>query len=100
MGGWGATLRYDFSRDKGEVVTLARFNPTATKLFAAKGELVGCSGFDKVGCSLRAEIKVRDARDFFHKEMDFGHHLAMVYGDYVDDLRYLGDLVGFRVVEA
>jgi len=43
---------------------------------------------------------VRDARDFFHKEMDFGHHLAMVYGDYVDDLRYLGELVGFRVVEA
>ena len=100
MGGWGATLRYDFSRDKGEVVTLARFNPTATKLFVARGELVGCGGFNEVGCSLRAEIKVRDARDFFHKEMDFGHHLAMVYGDYTDDLKYLGELVGFRVVEA
>jgi len=100
MGGWGATLRYDFSRDKGEAVTLARFNPTATKLFVARGELVGCGGFNEVGCSLRAEIKVRDARDFFHKEMDFGHHLAMVYGDYVDDLRCLGELVGFRVVEA
>ena len=100
MGGWGATLRYDFSRDKGETVTLARFNPTATKLFVARGELVGCGGFDEVGCSLRAEIKVRDARDFFRKEMDFGHHLAMVYGDYVEDLRYLGELVGFRVVEA
>ena len=100
MGGWGATLRYDFSRDKGEVVTLARFNPTATKLFVARGEIVGCGGFNEVGCSLRAEIKVRDARDFFHKEMDFGHHLAMVYGDYTDDLKYLGELVGFRVVEA
>jgi len=100
MGGWGATIRYDFSRDRGEIVTLARFDPTATKLLVTRGELVGCGGFDKVGCSLRAEIKVRDARDLFHKEMDFGHHLAMVYGDYVDDLRYLGELVGFEVVEA
>jgi len=100
MGGWGATLRYDFSRDKGETVTLARFNPTATKLLVVKGEIVGCSGFNEVGCSLRAEIKVRDAKDLFRKEMDFGHHLAMVYGDYVDDLRYLGELIGFRIVEA
>jgi len=31
--------------------------------------------------------------------MDFGHHLAMVYGDYTEDLRGLGKIVGFEVVE-
>ena len=99
VGGWGATIRYDFSRDKGETVTLARFNPTATKLLVTKGEIVGCGGFDMVGCSLRAEIRVPDAVELFHKEMDFGHHLAMVYGDYTEDLKDLGKIVGFEVVE-
>lgn len=100
VGGWGATVRYDFSRDKGETVTLARFNPTATKLFVAMGEIVGCGGFDDVGCSLRAHIKVRNVVDLFHKEADFGHHLAMVYGDYTQEVRELGDLIGFDVVES
>ncbi len=99
VGGWGATLRYDFSKDKGETVTLARFNPTATKLLVTKGKIVGCGGFDMVGCSLRAEIRVPDAVRLFHKEMDFGHHLAMVYGDYTEDLRDLGKIVGFEVIE-
>jgi len=40
VGGWGATIRYDFSRDKGETVTLARLNPTATKPLVTKGEIV------------------------------------------------------------
>ena len=99
VGGWGATIRYDFSKDKGETVTLARFNPTATKLLVTKGKIVGCGGFDMVGCSLRAEIRVPDAVRLFHKEMDFGHHLAMVYGDYTEDLRDLGKIVGFEVIE-
>jgi len=99
VGGWGATIRYDFSRDKGETVTLARFNPTATKMLVTKGEIVGCSGFDMVGCSLRAEIRVPDAVRLFHMEMNFGHHLAMVYGDYTEDLRDLGKIVGFEVIE-
>ncbi len=99
VGGWGATIRYDFSRDRGETVTMARFNPTATKLLVAKGKIVGCGGFDMVGCSLRAEIRVRDAVKLFHSEMEFGHHLAMVYGDYTEDLKNLGKIMGFEVVE-
>ena len=37
FGGWGATIRYDFSRDIGEPVTLARFDPTARRLLVAEG---------------------------------------------------------------
>jgi len=100
VGGWGATLRYDFSQDIGAPVTLARFDPTGTKVLVVKGEIAGCEGFDRVGCSLSAHVKVRDIVDLFHKELDFGHHLAMVYGDYVEEVKELGEIMGFEVVEA
>jgi hypothetical protein len=100
VGGWGATIRYDFSRDIGAPVTLARFDPTGTRLLAVRGEIAGSAGVDQVGCALSAHIKVRDIVDLFHKELDFGHHLAVVYGDYVQDVKELGEIMGFRVVEA
>jgi L-fucose isomerase-like protein len=98
--GWGATIRYDFSLDIGQPVTLARFDPRATELLVVKGEIAGGGGFDEIGCSLRAHIKVKDAVELLHKEVDFGHHLAMVYGDYSDDLKELGKMMKFDVVEA
>ena len=100
VGGWGATLRYDFARDRGAPVTMARFDPTGSKVLVAKGEIAGSAGFDKVGCALSAHIKVQDIVDLYRKEMGFGHHLAMVYGDYVDQVRDLGEMMGFEVVEA
>ncbi|MEA3406787.1 MAG: hypothetical protein U9R48_01745 [Chloroflexota bacterium] len=99
VGGWGATIRYDFSRDVGAPVTLARFDPTGTKVLVIRAEVAGCGGFDEVGCSLRVHLKVRDIVDLFHKELEFGHHLAMVYGDYVEDVKELGQMMGFEVVE-
>ena len=30
VAGWGVTFRYDFNRDKGQVVTIARANPGQT----------------------------------------------------------------------
>jgi hypothetical protein len=30
--GWGTVIQYDFSQDKGEKVTLTRFNPARTRL--------------------------------------------------------------------
>ncbi|MGC9359607.1 MAG: hypothetical protein ACP5G7_04415 [Anaerolineae bacterium] len=100
MGGWGATLRYDFARDRGAPVTMARFDPTGRKVLVAKGEIAGGAGFDKVGCALTVHVKVRDIVDLYRKEMGFGHHLAMVYGDYVGQVRDLGEIMGFEVVEA
>jgi len=38
--------------------------------------------------------------DYFHKAADFGNHSAMVYGDYTEQLRALGKLMGLEVVEA
>ncbi len=100
VGGWGGTLRYDISRDIGETATIARFNPDGTALLVASGEVVGCRGYMDVGCSLAYELRVADAEGFFRLEQDFGHHFALVLGDYVAQVHELGRLAGFEVVEA
>jgi L-fucose isomerase-like protein len=97
--GWGATLRYDFSRDTGQPVTLARFDPAAKRLLIARGEITGGDGVSTLGCSLGVAIRVNDAVELFHQEAEFGHHLAMVYGDYVEDLRELSRLMGLGLAE-
>jgi len=99
FGGWGATIRYDFSKDVGEPVTLARFNPTATRLLVARGEICGGVGFDRIGCSLGVQVKVGDVAELLHREADFGHHLAVVYGDYTQELKEVGKVMKFDVEE-
>jgi len=100
VNGWGATVRYDFNRDKGQPVTLARFNPAGDKVLVAAGTIVGGGNFDQIGCSLAVDVGVHDVVDLFEKEQDFGHHLAMVYGDYTDDIRRLGKLMDLEIVQS
>jgi len=100
VGGWGPTLRYDFSRDLGEPVTLARFDPKARKLLVTLGQVAGGDGYDQIGCSLGVHVSVKDVVDFFDKQQDFGHHMAMVYGNYTDDLRRLGPMMDIQIVQA
>lgn len=95
--GWGGSIRHDFSQDVGQPVTMARFDPRARRLLVAGGEIVGGGGVDDIGCSLRARIKVDDVVELFHQEADFGHHLAVVYGDYLQDIQGLSGLMDFEV---
>jgi len=99
VGGWGAHIRYNFSQDKEKMVTLGRFSPSAEKILIMKGEIVRGLNFNEIGCSLGVEIKLSDAMRYFHLASDFGHHLAMVYGDYTQKMRKLGELMGFETVE-
>jgi len=99
-GGWGGTLRYDISRDVGEPVTIARLNPAGTRLLVETGEVVDCTGYMDVGCSMAYHIRVDDAERFFRLEQDFGHHFALVLGNYLEQLEEFGRLAGFEVVEA
>ncbi len=98
-GGWGATIRHNFALDKSEKVMVARFDPLGNKILVVKGEIVGCEKFDEISCTLTALIKVPDVAGFFHKAADFGNHSVMVYGDYTRELKELGNLMGFEVVE-
>ncbi len=96
-GSFGATVRYDFSRDIGEVVTIARAN--TSKLLLTKGQIIGGHGFRNFGCSLGFKVKVPNALELYHKAADVGSHLAVVYGDYTQELRNLADLMKFELLE-
>jgi len=101
--GWGTKAMIDFSKLEEKTVTLARLNPLGTEIYLAKGEIIGCFGFNKgtlIGCSLAAHIKVPDARECLRKLGDFGSHLSMVYGDYTRDLEDLSDMMELDVVYA
>jgi hypothetical protein len=95
--GFGATLRHDFNKDKGRPVTVARFDPTATKILVSSGKIIGGTGMSGGGCSQRVDIRIPDAKTFWEESQDYGHHLAMVFGDYVDDIRKLGKIMNYKV---
>ena len=99
--GWGTKAVVDFMNNEEKRVTVARMNPTATKVLLLKGRLVGASGWghDKLGCSVEAHIKPVDTGDsavFVRKQKDYGNHLIWTYGDYVDDMVQLCDMLGLQ----
>jgi len=96
--GFGATLRYDYEAHKGQIVTLARFDPSARKILVIPGEISGGAGMNGFGCSQRVSITVNDVRETIRKMQDFGHHLSLVYGNCVEQIRDLGVIMGFEVL--
>lgn len=97
-GGWGATIRYDISRDVGEPVTMLRYSPHADAMMAVAGEVVGCEGYMKVGCSMRYDFEIADARAFHEHTQRFGHHFGVVFGEYTKRLERLSELLGLDIV--
>lgn len=96
--GFGATLRHDFSKNKGQTATVGRFNPSGTKMLITKGEVVGGGGLEGLGCAQNVDIRLPNGYEFWRESQNFGHHLAFVYGDYINKIRDLGDLMNFEVV--
>ena len=99
--GWGTKVVVDFMNNTGKRVTVARMNPTATKLLLLRGELIGSNGWgkDNLGCSVEAHIKPVDSGDsavFVRKQKDYGNHLIWTYGDYADEMVQLCDMLGIE----
>jgi len=99
--GWGTKAVVDFMNNAEKRVTVVRMNPTATKVLLLKGMLVGSSGWgeDKLGCSVEAHVMPVDTGDsavFVRKQKDYGNHLIWTYGDYVDDMVQLCDMLGLQ----
>jgi hypothetical protein len=99
--GWGTKAVVDFMNNAEKRVTVVRMNPTATKVLLLKGRLAGSSGWgeDKLGCSVEAHVKPIDTGDsaaFVRKQKDYGNHLIWTYGDYVDDMVQLCDMLGLQ----
>ncbi|MBN1851933.1 MAG: hypothetical protein JW829_04385 [Pirellulales bacterium] len=97
VGGWGVTLRYDFNRDKGETVTIARFNPAGDRVLITRGTIVDGFGVEQISCSLGVTVQVPDAKALFKKSANYGGHLVMAYGDYIQDICDLSDFMPFHV---
>lgn len=96
--GFGLSFRYDFNRDKNEVVTVGRFDPSAAKMLLTRGTITGGGGLEGRGCTQYVTIKIPRAKEFFHEQQNFGHHLSIVYGDYTEQVQYLSKMMGFGVV--
>lgn len=99
--GWGTKLVVDFMHNHEKVTTVARVDPSATKLLVLRGELVGASGWgrDRLGCSVEALIKPPQGKtdEFLKKRLEYGNHLQWVYGDFTRQLRQLGQMLGLEV---
>ena len=98
--GFGGKLQVDFNQneDPEGKITLGRFNPAGDTMSVKSGEVLKTE-FDDVYCSPYYYIKMDDARSFMHHLANFGHHQVLVFGDYVKDMKKLGKLMGFNVVE-
>ena len=99
--GWGTKAVINFMNNKEKTVTVARVDPTATKLLVLKGTLVGASGWneDLLGCSVEAVIQPPPGQthQFLRRRMVYGNHLQWVYGDYANELKTVGEMLGLSV---
>ena len=84
--GWGATMRYDFSKDLDQTVTVVRIDPTCEKMLVIRGKIKGQFGYGRQNCSTAVIYQVEDAQSAYEKTFDFGSHMALVYGDYTKEL--------------
>jgi hypothetical protein len=97
--GFGVNLRHDFNKELEQEVTVSRFDPTGTKILLTKGKIIGGSGMEGCGCAQSILISIPDGKKFFEETQDFGNHLAVVFGDYVDDIRKMGKIINFETRE-
>lgn len=77
---FGGTFRRDFKRDKGEVVTLMRFNPEGTKMLITRSHVLDGIGYDRFGCPEGFYYRVNNRDEFFQDQIEFGSHMVMVFG--------------------
>jgi hypothetical protein len=87
--GWGTKLQIDFSKIEEKVVTIAQMNPWNDRILAVKGEVVGVDGMDQIYCNPGALIGFPHTKEYFKKQDGYGHHGAMAYGDYTNELQRL-----------
>lgn len=98
--GFGAIMRYDFTQDKGQKITLCRLSPDCTKIFVGSGEIVGGGDYDVDNCNCYVVYRVKDQDDFYEKQCYVGNHVPLIYGDYTKELKLLGKALGLEVLEA
>ncbi len=95
----------DVEMPLGQMVTCAKFIDL-DKMLISTGEIFRVT-HDELGCRTQFWTKVKDARSMFHNwgggVLEGGVmallHRAVFFGDHTQDVRHLGVLMGFNVVE-
>lgn len=72
----------------------------AEKIMVAKGTVLGGFGYTTTGCSEGVYFEVADKYEYFHKQAKFGLHMPLVFGDHIEDVKMLGEVLGMEVVTA
>ena len=70
------------------------------KIMVAKGTVLGGFGYTTTGCSEGVYFEVADKYEYFHKQAKFGLHMPLVFGDHIEDVKMLGEVLGMEVVTA
>ncbi len=96
--GFGGKLQVDFTENKEEYVTLGRFNPAGDTICVKVGEVIR-SEYDEVYCSPYYYIKMDDARTYMHNLAGFGHHQVLIFGNYMEQIKKIAGVMGFKVLE-
>lgn len=96
--GFGGKLQVDFTQNKDKYVTLGRFNPDGDTMCVKIGEVIR-SEYNDVYCSPYYYIKMDDARTYMHNLAGFGHHQVLIFGDYMDQIKQIAEVMGFNVME-
>ena len=78
----------------GEKLTLARAHRNLERVVALTGEVLGCE--DTTFCRNTLTIQISDAREFVQKA-EGNHHIA-VFGDYLDDLKALCNVLDCQFI--
>ena len=79
---------------------MCRISSDLTQMFVGRGEIVAGLGYDTDNCNNGFVFRVADEHDFFEKQVTFGLHLPLVYGDYVEDLVFIAKRLGLEPVMA
>ena len=98
-GRWGATMRYDFNADEGQAITVARFDPTCSKVFVTRGTILAGAGYNEENCSLGVFYSVPNIDLFREGNMTTGNHMCVVFGDVYDAVVSYAKMVGLEVLK-
>ena len=67
-------------------------------MLLTRGKVIGGGGLTGLNCAQNVDILLPDGYEFWRESQNFGHHLAVVYGDYVNQFRDLSEIMGFELV--
>jgi len=78
-------------------VTLAKLDPTLTKLQVVEGEIEGYRQYPGSDCRNGAVIKVSDGYRLMHRF--YSHHNLIITGRRMDELRFMAEVFGLDIEE-